>query len=436
MEYVVGFLIGAICAGLVVFFFSLKKTEKFRDECTSLKTELAGIRTKLEEQQKAAEEKLTLLEDAKQKLSDAFKALSADALKSNSAQFLDLAKTNLGTFQVDARGDLDKRQQAIDALVQPLKDSVKSVDDTLKKIQTERTTEVATIEQKMKSLVESEEKLRRETENLVTALRRPEVRGHWGEVQLRRVVEIAGMMEHCDFLEQVTSAQEGGRTRPDMIISLPDKRNIVVDSKAPLQGYLDAVAAQDDSTRASKLKEHAAQVRTHISNLSAKNYWEQFQSAPEFVVLFLPGEMFFSAALQQDPNLIEFGIQRKVIIASPTTLIALLKGVAYGWRQEQIAENAQRISDLGKTLYERISTFADHLYNMKKGLEVAIEAYNESIGSLEKRVLVTARKFKDLGAATGDDITTLEPIDKTIRSIQAPDFTQGETDGNQQKNLG
>jgi DNA recombination protein RmuC len=369
-------------------------------------------------------------------LSDAFKALSADALKSNSAQFLDLAKTNLGTFQVDARGDLDKRQQAIDALVQPLKDSVKSVDDTLKKIQTERTTEVATIEQKMKSLVESEEKLRRETENLVTALRRPEGRGHWGEVQLRRVVEIAGMMEHCDFLEQVTSAQEGGRTRPDMIISLPDKRNIVVDSKAPLQGYLDAVAAQDDSTRAGKLKEHAAQVRTHISNLSAKNYWEQFQSAPEFVVLFLPGEMFFSAALQQDPNLIEFGIQRKVIIASPTTLIALLKGVAYGWRQEQIAENAQRISDLGKTLYERISTFADHLYNMKKGLEVAVEAYNESIGSLEKRVLVTARKFKDLGAATGDDITTLEPIDKTSRSIQAPDFTQGETDGNQQKNLG
>ncbi len=315
MEYVLVFLIGAICAGSAVFFLTRQKTKylekqveqkegqvsQLREECTSLKIELAGIRTKLDEQQKAAEENLALLEEAKVRLSDAFKALSAEALRTNNAQFLELATTHLGKFQECAKADLEKSQKAVDELIKPMKESLTSVDDTLRQIETARSADFATLGQQIKSLFESEEKLKGATENLVTALRRPEVRGHWGEVQLRRVVEIAGMLEHCDFAEQTTALAESGRTRPDMIIRLPNERNVVVDSKAPLQGYLDAVSAQDEPTRVRKLREHADQVRTHISNLSAKNYWEQFQPAPDFVVLFLPGEMFFSAALQQDP---------------------------------------------------------------------------------------------------------------------------------------
>jgi DNA recombination protein RmuC len=442
MEYVLFFLIGAICAGSAVFFLTREKTKylekqleqkegqvsQVRDECTSLKTELAGIRTKLDEQQKAAEENLALLEEAKVRLSDAFKALSADALKSSNEEFLRLAKATLEKFQEAAQGDLAKRQEAIDQLVKPFKESLTSVHDTLRQIETTRSADFARLGEQILHLEGSEAALKQETGKLVAALREPRGRGRWGEIQLRRVVEIAGMLPHCDFAEQESVSTDKGRARPDMIIKLPNQKNVVVDAKVPLRAYLDALEAQDDSVRKEKLKEHAGQVRTHILNLAAKSYWEQFQPAPEFVVLFLAGEVFFSAALEQDIGLIDYGVERKVILAGPTTLISILRGVAYGWRQEQIAESAQKISDLGKELYGRICTFVEHFGDLKKGLDRAIDSYNKAVGSLEHSVLVPARKFKELGAGTAGDIGILEPIDKTTRTIEAPDVTQGEHD--------
>ncbi|MHC4569934.1 MAG: DNA recombination protein RmuC, partial [Planctomycetota bacterium] len=275
------------------------------------------------------------------------------------------------------------------------------------------------VSEKIQSLLTSEAQLKKETANLVSALKKPTVRGRWGEMQLRRAVEIAGMVKHCDFFEQESAESDTGRTRPDMIIRLPGDRTVVVDAKTPLESYLESLETPDEQLRAEKLKRHAGLVRTHIRNLSAKGYWEQFQPAPEVVVMFLPGEMFFSAALEQDPRLIEIGAENRVMLASPTSLITLLLAVAHGWQQEQIARNAQEISDIGKELYGRISKLTEHFRNVGKNIDRATEAYNKAIGSLESRVLVTARKFRELGSASGDEIDTLEPVDKTTRVIQA-----------------
>ena len=272
----------------------------------------------------------------------------------------------------------------------------------------------------------SHQQLQSETSNLVKALRAPQVRGRWGEIQLRKVVEMAGMVNRCDFREQESRNTEDGRLRPDLIVSLPGGKNIVIDAKCPLQGYLDALSATEEHERLAHLKRHAAQVADHITKLGAKGYWDQFQPTPEFVVLFLPGETFFSAALEQDPGLIEAGSEQKVILATPTTLIALLRAVAYGWRQEQLAENAEKISQLGKELHDRIGTLAEHFSKMGVSLNTLLGHYNKAVGSLETRVLVSARKFKEFGASSQEAIEAPAPIETVPRLLQSPEFGDGE----------
>jgi len=370
-----------------------------------------GARASLEEQKR-------LLDDARERLTDTFKALSADALRENQSSFLEMATTQLG-----------RRQEAIDAAVRPLQDALARYEEHVRALEATRQDAYGTLKEQLRSLAVTNAELQRETGQLATALRAPNVRGRWGEITLHRVVELAGLTEHCDYGEQVTVEGQAGRLRPDMVVHLPGGREIVVDAKVPLSAYLDAIGGTTPEERASGFARHAVQVRQHMTTLSGKAYWEQFATAPELVVMFIPGEAFVGAAVEADPALLEDGMVRRIVVATPTTLVALLRAIGYGWRQERVAANAAQISDLGRQLYERLRTLGGHVEEVGGALGRAVRAYNNAVGSLETRVLPAARRFRDLGAAGGDEIETLTTLDQSPRPLTAPEYPQQLTTG-------
>ncbi len=390
---IIGILSGVVIGWLMANLKSAQATHKEREA-------RVAAETRLEEMGKQLDSQRSLLEAARAQLSDSFKALSMDALQANSQLFVDRAKQTL----------------------EPLHDALRRYEEHVHTLETTQQRAYGSLEEQLRHLLTSEQQLMRETGNLVNALRRPQVRGRWGEMTLRRVVELAGLSQYCDFEEQVSVTVEGGRLRPDMVVRLPAGRSVVVDAKCSLDAYLSSVEAQDDDSRRACLARHCQQLREHLNALALKSYWDQFATAPDFVVMFVPGESFLAAAMDQDPQLLEDGLKKRVMLASPINLIALLQAVAYGWRQEQIAENALKISELGKQVYDRVRTFAGHLQEVGKQLDRATDSYNRAVGSLESRVMPVARRFRDYGAAGGEELPELGPVDTQARQLQAPDL--------------
>lgn len=400
----------------------------------SIREENAQLRTELAHQQQVVPQQLALLQQAEVQLKASFDALASTALRSSTEEFLKLADQKMGNLQKDATTEINRRQAAIDDLIQPIRDALVNVNSKIaegEKTRLETSVALATM---IKNIGQGQDQLRGATLNLVRALRSPSVRGRWGEVQLRRVIELAGMLPYCDFVEQPSLIGDQGRQRPDLIVKLPGGKTIVIDAKVPLEAYLDATDAQDDAVRERRMLDHARQVRDHMTKLGAKSYWEQVQPSPEFVVMFLPGESFFQAALQHDAELIDFGVRCQVFPASPITLIALLQVVAQGWRQDRLAKNAEEIQALGKDLYGRVSKMTDYLDTLRTRLDSTVKAFNDVVGSYETRVLVSARKFKELGATSGNEIDPIQPIDTVPRILPSAnllglpdDVVDGET---------
>lgn len=410
--FILAITLAALLGGLVVFLMQHRKQTQLRSENARLDAELAGERRR-------AEERIAALDEARDQLRETFGAMASEALKHNSGEFLRLAQENLKAFHVHAEGSLTQREKAVENLVKPIREALEKTESQIRRMEHERKEAYGSLTKHLETMAESQRLLQGETRNLVQALRRPEVRGQWGELTLKRLAELAGMVDRCDFYEQEQVQTDTGRQRPDMIVRMPDGREIVVDAKTPLDAYLNAVEAADDDTRKRELERHARKVRERVRELSAKAYWQQFRNAPDFVVLFIPGDQFLSVALDQDRSLLEDALAAKVILATPTSFVALLRAVAFGWRQEALTENAEQIRKLGEELYQRLGTFADHLSRLGKSLDGSVSAYNKAVGSFDTRILPGARKFAELGIAGKDAVAELEQIERAARNVQS-----------------
>ena len=384
--------------------------------------EKAGLAAALDAERRNSAEKLAVLKDAEVQLRDAFSALSSQALQHNNETFLQLARTSLGEFQKTAVLDVEARQKAIEVLVSPLRDSLTKVDSKLNEVERGRASSQAQLSEQLRSLTQAQQVLHSETSKLSRALRSPNTRGQWGEVQLRRVLESAGLLEGTHFEMKESVLTEGGRLTPDVIVRLPGGKNVVVDAKVSLSAYLDAMESADDLQRDLKLRDHARQLKDHVNRLANKSYWAHFQPAPDLVVMFVPGEALLATAMQHDAGLLEFCMGKGVMLASPLSLIALLKAIAFGWQQDTVAKNAQEISDLGRTLYDRIAKLAEHFENVGRSLAKSVQCYNAAVGTLESRVLVTARRLKDKGVTSSEEFPELETVDQTPRPLGAPEL--------------
>jgi len=419
-------LLAIICGALGVYFYLAGKLARLRNEYAQLETELGHERMRALEKQ-AALEQLNL------QLKDTFNAMATEALNSNNEQFLRLAKESLGQFHIKAEGELEKREKAVENMVKPIRDALEKTEKQVERMESGRQQAHGALTKHLETMAESHRLLQSETRNLVQALRRPEVRGQWGELTLKRLAELAGMVEHCDFQEQASVQTDNGQQRPDMIVRMPDKREIIVDAKTPLDAYLSAVEAVNDEERKTRLQQHARNVRARIRELSSKSYWQQFRHSPDFVVLFIPGDQFLSAALDVDHTLIEDALSQNVILATPTSFVALLRAIAYGWRQEVLAENAEVIREVGQDLYGRLATFAEHLSRLGRSLDSSVSAYNKAISSYDSRILPGAKKFTELGVTARKEPPRLEPIERSARHVEAPEAIPASNDQSPEK---
>lgn len=390
-----------------------------------LREERARLLAELEAARRAGDESERALQQAKEQLAGTFTTLAGEALRHNSAEFLRLAQENLKQFQIQAQGDLAQREKAVEHLVRPIREALEKTEKQIQAMEKTRAEAYGSLYQQIASMGETQRLLQAETRNLVQALRRPEVRGQWGEMTLKRLAELAGMVAYCDFFEQEQVNGEEGRLRPDMVVRMPDSREIVVDAKTPLDAYLAAIEAEDENRRQQELDRHARQVRERVRELAAKGYWQQFKNAPDFVVLFIPGEQFLSAALERDHRLLEDALTDKVILATPTSFVALLRAVAYGWRQQALAENAEQIRRLGEELYGRTATFTEHLSRLGKSLESSVGHFNKTVGALDKRVLPSLRRFSEMGIMSKKEISEIPQVESAPHSIGLADDEDG-----------
>ncbi len=410
----------ALLAGLLGILAGIALTWlRLHPRITRLREENIRLQARLEAEQRTAEEKYSALLAARNQLNESFGYLAAEALKHNTTEFLKLAQENLQRFQNQAASELDERRKSFETLVRPIREALDKTEQQIRQMEKERREAFGSLTRHLETLTSSEHELRQETQRLVNALRRPEVRGQWGEMTLKRLAELAGMVEHCDFDTQTTVNGDEGRLRPDMVVRLPDRREIVVDAKTPLDAYLAAMEARDDEERRRQLARHARKVRDRIRELADKGYWRQFDHSPEFVVLFVPGDQFLSAALEQAPDLLEEALSRRVILATPTSFVALLRAVAFGWRQEVLAQNAEKVRQLGEELYGRVTVFAEHLAQLGRSLDRSVGAYNKAVGSFEGRVLPNLRRFPDMGIRVKKDIPEPEILEQRTRPVSS-----------------